>query len=145
VAHRVRARSPTKAPRRGQLCLASAALLWNFVVNRRYRGGKPRQYWPFGGAQDTTGLNQWAPAFLTAVNSALVAYQNGLLGLTWTGGNVTGLVSISYYKGFTVITDPSTGRAENKPTPRSSPVVDTITGWHANPGVATQRRRLALD
>jgi hypothetical protein len=50
-------------------------------------------------------------------------------------------VNVSYYNGFTVVTNPTTGRARNVPTLRGTPVVDTVTGIVARVQVGSQRRR----
>src|SRR6516162_9032191 len=42
---------------------ASACALLNIPVARRYRGGKPRVYWPFGSAPDISTPQTWSTAF----------------------------------------------------------------------------------
>ena len=51
-------------------------------------------------------------------------------------------VNISFYEGFTVVTDARTGRSRNVSQRRpDGPTVDVITGFSINPKLGSQRRR----
>lgn len=127
--------------RAGTPLSASSAVLVNYLIGRRYRGGKPRNYLPWGQSGDLNNKTQWAGAFLTLVNSDLSGYFSGVIGTTSGGTTISQHVNVSYYDGFTVITNPVTGRARNVAKLRSSPLVDVILSYAASPRVASQRRR----
>jgi len=120
---------------------ASAALLQSFEIDRRYRGGHPRTYWPFGGEADMQDAQTWTTVFIGTCGDALAAHF-----AEWSADLVPGIttvtpVNVSYYEGFTVHTG-TTGRARNVSTPRVTPVVDGITGYITRTGIAQIRRRL---
>lgn len=120
---------------------AAVAALTSWGILRRYRGGKPRSYWPFGTGSDLATLQTWNSTFLTAIQGGVQLWLNEAL--TFASGTVTlaALVSISYYNGFTVVTNPITGRARNVPKLRVAPVSDDIVTFSHGPKLATQRRR----
>lgn len=122
-----------------QLPAGNAALI-NYLVQRRYRGGKPRTYLPAGTSPDVLSGQTWQVAFVAAVNAGWGAFTGALSTSPPTGTTITGLVNVSYYQGFTVHTG-STGRAHNVSTPRTTPLVDTISGFTVDPEFGTQRRR----
>jgi hypothetical protein len=110
-------------------------------IGRRYRGGKPRQYWPFGASADLVDAQHWTAAFQTSLGTAWNAVNAGASALTWTGGGTNRSVNISYFQGFTVVTNPITGRARNAAKLRTTPLVDTVGSAVVSSRVATQRRR----
>jgi len=120
---------------------AGTAACVSMTLGRRYRGGKPRTYWPFGIQTDLLTPQTWASAFVTAVTNAaqdFAAYiAAGASGATALGPQV----NVSYFSGFVVITSPITGRATNTPVRRVTPLVNNITGWACNPNLGSQRRR----
>lgn len=127
--------------RSGTTIPASLAALEKLHVNRRYRGGHPRTYWPFGVAADQADAQTWDAGFLTDQATAFALWNSAILSLTPGSAATVGQVNVSYYKGFTVHTG-VTGRARNVPTPRATPVIDRITDFSWPAGMASQRRRL---
>lgn len=117
------------------------ALVVNYHIDRRYRGGKPRSYFPFGVGSDMTTRRSWDSAFVTAVQGALNTFFATCIGSTSGTTSITQQVSVSYFSGFTVVTDPTTGRAKNVPVRRATPLVDPITGITASLKPGSQRRR----
>lgn len=121
---------------------ASMCVVAHYQINRRYRGGKPRGYWPFGDSGELASRVAWSSAFVAACASDLttffVAISNKTHGTTTFGSHI----SVSYYSGFHVVTNPKTGRAENVPTPRPSPLIDPIVGLTCSTKPGNQRRRL---
>jgi hypothetical protein len=119
------------------------ALLQNFTIARRYRGGKCRTYWPFGtpgnlNADDVT----WTAAFLATAATAWTNFYNGVQALTGIGITSLTHVNVSYYHGFASVQNPVTKRWRNIPTPVAGPVTpDLITGNTFRPEVSQQRRR----
>lgn len=127
---------------RGGVALpASAAVLASQKVLRRYRGGHPRTYWPFGSDGDMADAQTWTAGFVTAAHNALNTYY---IGLAATMPSVLGTVTncnVSYYEGFTVHTG-TTGRARNVSTPRGTPIVDLVVDFVIQAGIAQIRKRL---
>jgi hypothetical protein len=109
-------------------------------IGRRYRGGKPRTYWPVGKAEDITAAGLWSSASAANVSAAWGSWVADVL-TTGVGCTLTQIVNVSYFKGFTVVTNPMTGRARNVPTVRASPVVDNILSHTVDQKIGSQRRR----
>lgn len=112
-----------------------------FQIARRYRGGKPKIFQHFGMGADLANNGTWGSVFIGAVSTGWTAFQAAVLAAVWTGGGTLSQVNVSYFSGFTVVTNPITHRARNVPTLRGAPVIDTITGFAVEVGVASQRRR----
>lgn len=126
----------------------SACVVTNWIINRRYRGGKPKAFWPFGIASDVVGDNAWDSGLLSTVNTMLTALLGELGGHTWSGGGTDRQVSVGYYEGFVNFTGP-TGRTRPRSTLREvsgvpTPNVDTVTGIEMDNRIGSQRRRLSL-
>lgn len=116
--------------------------LTSMPIARRYRGGKPRSYWPFGSSDVLTGAGAWDATFCTNVTGALETYLGHLEGLTVTDTVLAQLCSVSYYQGFTAVTNPITGRTRDVPKVRTGTIpVDPILSLSTSTKVATQRRR----
>jgi hypothetical protein len=133
--------APVPGTRPGGVLPASTAVLQSQEVLRRYRGGHPRTYWPFGSDDDLADANTWFAAFVNTVHAALVAHFTD-----WSTDLVPGLVSvvnvnISYYEGFTVFTGP-TGRMSNRNKPRPIPVIDLIVSTIVRESIAAITRRI---
>lgn len=125
----------------GELSAGTCALL-NWSINRRYRGGKPRMYLPFGSATDLTNPQTWTGAFTSAVHAAITAVTNSAVANPPAGSSITNVVSVSYYSGFASYQNPVTKRWHNVNTPRTTPLQDVVTGSSVNAIPASQRRRL---
>ena len=128
--------------RGGNPLAAGTAFLVNFGLSRRYRGGKPRNYWPFLDSGDLNGPSQWLSASVTAAGAALNAYWAAVEAITAGTTVMGGLRNVSYYEGFTAVTNPITGRTKDVAKLRTGgPVVDVLTSTHFNGIPASQRRR----
>lgn len=141
--------STTTVPgtRTGAELPASTCVLTNSHVARRYRGGKPRNYLPWGIATDLVDPQHWNPTaisgFQGGVNSLVTRLQN-------PHGSLAGLalVNVSYYQGSTgkvVGDDPKYQHGITIPTKRPVPQVDPIGLVLVNPRPGTQRRRLLFS
>lgn len=121
---------------------AAVATLANMPIGRRYRGGKPRSYWPFGTTTDLQSAQLWEDAYVSEIAGDLETYLAGLEGLTESGTVLSQLVSISYYHGFTAVTNPITGRTRDVPNVRTVALApDPILAIVVSKKVASQRRR----
>jgi hypothetical protein len=127
--------------RGGTTPTASVSALMNFTIARRYRGGKPRVYLPFGNTGDIASPQSWGGSFVTAMNTAWASFITAAVAAVWTGGGTLAQVNVSYYEGFEPFKGPS-GRYRNIPTLRGTPVVDVVSSVVCNSKIASQRRRL---
>lgn len=133
----------TTAGTRGSSPLpAGACVLVNQPFARRYRGGKSRTYWPFGEGGDLVTAQDWNPTAVVDFTDAIQLTLDSVLGVAFGGTTIVSLCSISYYHGFTPVTNPITGRTRDVPTVRSVAIApDVISTFSINPKVASQRRR----
>lgn len=118
----------------------SLAVVVKWVIARRYKGGKPKSYLP--GAADMLSLE--ANGVSTATRNGADTWAVHMLSDPAAGSypNITApkLVMVSYYSGFHNVTLPS-GRQVSRPTLRSTPQIDPITGHTTNLIYGHQRRR----
>lgn len=128
--------------RAGTNVTAEQCVVTSYEITRRYRGGHPRGYWPFGVVGDQASVKTWSAGLVTAVNSGMAAFMTAVEAAGWSGAGTIQQCNISYFKGFTVVTSPTTGRARNVPTLRAIPVVDNVTSIVARSSIGVQRRRL---
>lgn len=131
----------TDGTRAGNELPAGTCLLVNYTIGRRYRGGKPRSYFPWFTSEDLSTRQLWEPSPISAVNALLATFFTAMLTVGSGSTDLTQHVNISYYDGFTVQTNPGTGRAKNVPTKRVTPLVDNIASFATSTRVASQRRR----
>lgn len=118
------------------------ALVSSYIIGRRYRGGHPRGYWPLGQATNLQTPQTWTSAFISGVHNDLNDFFTNIRADGWSGSGTLTHVNVSYYTGFTVVTDPLTGRARNVPTLRGTPLIDAITSRIERIRIGVQRRRL---
>lgn len=116
----------TAGTRSGQPLVASTCVVMNHSIARRYRGGKPRSYCPFGIATDPQTAGTWQAGFLTTVNTAWSTFITTALAAASGGVTLTEFASVSYYHAKVL---------------RTTPVVDPITQSLARTRIGTQRRR----
>jgi hypothetical protein len=131
----------TDGSRPGGQLPGGTCVLVGFVIARRYRGGKPRSYFPWGSETDLNIRQQWFPELTNAVDSGLATYFSSVIGTTVGSLTITEHVNISYYEGFTSVQNPVTHRWRNIPTPRAVPLVDNILSFSASLRPSSQRRR----
>lgn len=127
--------------RTGGALPGGTALLVNYKVNRRYRGGKPRSYLPAGVVTDVQNPQTWLPAFVSTAGTAWNTFLQHITSVISPAG-VTSMkqVNVSLYEGFHTFVD-SSGRSHSIPTYRDVAQVDDILGALVNPNFGSQRRR----
>lgn len=126
----------------GDPLAAEVCALHNLTISRRYRGGKPRIYWPIGIGSDLNSPSAWKGASITAFEVGLNDYIISIIGTSSSGTVFGPFVSISYYDGFTSVLNPITGRTRDVPKVRSVAIApDPITTLAINPKPGSQRRR----
>jgi uncharacterized MAPEG superfamily protein len=117
------------------------AVVVGYQIARRYRGGKPRNYFPFLTSADLQTRQLWATAAIGNVRDQFSSFIGAVLGATGGSTTITAHVNVSYYQGSRVVTSPTTGRARNVPILRAAPQVDTINSFLVRPIPGSQRRR----
>lgn len=120
-----------------QVCVAI-----QYVISRRYRGGKPKGFWPLGVENDVSGGRLWTTGAQSAFLTGLDNFAASVLGSTIGSGSISQQVNVSYYQGFISAQNPVTHRWRNIPTLRGTPVVDTIVARVVQPALGSQRRRV---
>lgn len=119
-----------------------ACLLLNFTIDRRYRGGKPRTYNPWGTSTDLATERTWETTFLTDVTTGWGTFAGDIGAAVIGPASIDAQVNVSYYKGFLPVQNPVTLRWRNIPTARAAALVDVIASFSPNPLVGSQRRRI---
>lgn len=117
------------------------AVVVNYQLARRYRGGKPRNYLPWLSSASLVNRQTWGSTDIVDVADAMEAFYSACIGSTASGCTIASHCNVSYYDGFTVVTNPVTGRARNAPKLRATPVVDDVTGLTVLGRPGSQRRR----
>ncbi len=116
------------------------ALNVEFDIARRYRGGKPRCFLPPAVASGLVDESHWSSSTLTSVNTGFAAFIAEIEALTVGAVGALAHVNLSYYKGFTNITN-SSGRERAVPTYRAAALLDTVEGYATKAVVGSQKRR----
>ena len=127
--------------RSGHSLPASNSLMVQFLIARRYRGGKPKIFLPVGVAEDLATGPTWSTSFLTATSTGFQAFIAAVNAAGWAAAGTLTHVNVSYFQGFTSVQNPVTHRWRNVPTVRGAVVVDPITAYGVEVGIASQRRR----
>jgi hypothetical protein len=121
--------------RTGDFAPASACVISSWEIIRRYRGGHPRTYWPFGtaGTYAATSSKLWDPGFIADVSLKLNTWTNLMTSGTVGSTTFDLLVNVSYID-----------KAINPVPPyrRTTPVVDTLISHVEKQRICSQRRRL---
>jgi hypothetical protein len=125
----------TAGGRTGDNAPGSACVLVSWDIARRYRGGHPRSYFPFGtaGTYGATSTKFWDTGFIADVQSLIDTWLAAVQGHDISGTEFSTLVNLSYYS------------KEITPTPpyrRVTPITDAITAGTVKDRICSQRRRL---
>jgi len=121
---------------------ANVAVLVNYHINRRYRGGKPRSYLPFGVGSDVQTGQLWTTAFHDLVQTQWLQFLTNVANQAMGSGNANStLVNVSYYW-----QEPPADGSPIKPgtpsTVRPTPQVDDITDTRVSTAFGSQRDRV---
>jgi hypothetical protein len=120
---------------------AATCALLNLHIARRYRGGKPRHYMPWGVTADINTVQTWSAGFIAAAKAGWDSFMTANEAAVWAGGTITGEVNVSYYEGFTNVPYGTPTKYRRTPTLRVSPLVDAVQSVTCNQSFASQRRR----
>jgi hypothetical protein len=125
----------------GDTLAGGTAVVVSYLINRRYRGGKPRNYFPWGDSNSLNTRQAWLPAYVAEVAAGVATAISTFIGTVEGATTISAHANVSYYSGFTVQTNPGTGRARNVPKLRTVPLVDDIVGRAVLGRPGSQRRR----
>jgi hypothetical protein len=119
---------------------ASVAVVAQYHINRRYRGGHPRGYWPLFGGQNLATAGQWKATDMASLTTSLNAHITAIKAIT-AGVTVGNQCAVSYYAPGAWV-----NAANSKPkwlAPyRNPPLVDDVSQVTINPKPGSQRRRV---
>lgn len=115
--------------RTGDFQPANVAMVCSFEINRRYRGGHPRKYLPWGtsGTMATGSTIDWDSGFVFDCEAKMTAMIAGITGITEGSTTWNQVVNVSY---------------RNAGAVRVTPVVDVVTSTVIRTRICSQRRRL---
>lgn len=125
----------------GQSDISRSAVQF-FRPDRTYRGARPKCFWPFGCDNDVSDEFEWGETFRSDLQASLGVFYAALDGLIAGSTHLTVPVCVSYWEGFTVVISPTTGRARNVPTLRTTPLVKESLGIEVTSRLGSQRRRI---
>jgi len=119
---------------------AQCAVNTEFGIARRYRGGKPRMFWPTPAASNAANAAQWTSTFPSGFDYYVGGFFSHIYGTPV--GNMGSLqhVNISFYQGFKNVTNTS-GRTRAAPTYRAIALVDPVESYITKLEIGSQRRR----
>jgi hypothetical protein len=120
---------------------AETCVLINNHIARRYRGGKPRVYLPYGAANDLVSPQNWIGGFISGMQSAWNAFLAGITSFPGPPA-LSGQVAVSYFHGSTWHQNSVTGAWKRVATQRATPLVDAVTSSTVNIKPGSQRRRM---
>jgi hypothetical protein len=124
----------------GNAVPANCAMNVEFGIARRYRGGKPRIFWPPPGYNSLLDNSHWDSTILGDVNTATAALFTDIAALSIGAFTPLAHVNLSYYAGFKNIAN-SSGRERAVPQYKDTATLDSITGYFAKAIVGSQKRR----
>lgn len=119
---------------------AQCAMNVEYNIARRYRGGKPRMFVPPSQTSDMVNASHWSPSVVTATTAYMLAFFTAVEAISVGAVGALQHVSLSYYNGFTNITN-SSGRERAVPKYRAAALVDPVEGYAAKAVIGSQRRR----
>lgn len=124
----------------GGTLTSNAATNVEFDIARRYRGGKPRMFFPPPDDTALGSIDKFSTSFIGNVNTGVAAWFAAIEALSVGSMGALQHVNLSYYQGFTNVTN-SSGRTRAAPKYRATALVDTVTGYACKAVVGSQRRR----
>jgi hypothetical protein len=125
----------------GNPLTGASAVVIGGQIARRYRGGKPRNYFPWGSASDLVTRQSWTGAYLSLVATNFASCIATIIGTTEGPITITNHVNVSYYSGSTGHVTPDGNRGYTTPIRRAVPVTDIINGSTVRTAPGSQRRR----
>lgn len=121
---------------------ASVCMNVEYNIARRYRGGKPRIYWPGPPAAGLADNSHWGSSTLTSFNSATSAFFAALNALSIGAMGTLQHSNVSFFHGKNTASPPWRGPGyKYPPAYRATALVDTVEGYSAKAEIGSQKRR----
>lgn len=111
-----------------------------FNIARRYRGGKPRMFFPPPDTADTLNPSTFNSTFVSGMNGAVGSFFADVVTNSTPYVGSPEIVLLSYYHGFTNITN-SSGRTRAVPTYKSTATLDFVESYSTKARMGSQKRR----
>jgi len=124
----------------GTSLVAAAANNVEFGIARRYRGGKPRMFLPPPTSNFQQDDGNYNDSFVGTTGTNVAAFFTAVEAISVGAVGALAHVNLSYYSGFTNITN-SSGRTRAVPKYRAAALVDTVNGYFGKKVIGSQRRR----
>jgi hypothetical protein len=121
---------------------APTAINVEFDIARRYRGGKPRIFWPPATESELANMSTWDSTFVGTFNTGVTSFFAAIAALSIGAMGALSHVNLSYYQGFVNVTN-SSGRTRAAPKYRPVATVDPISGYATKAEIGSQKRRRA--
>ena len=119
---------------------AATATNVEFGIARRYRGGKPRMFFPPASHSELLDQGHWSSTYLSGFKTAVAGFFAALEALSIGSMGTLQHVNLSYYKGYTNVEIPGR-RATSIPTYRPTALHDNVTDYFPKGLIGSQRRR----
>jgi hypothetical protein len=124
----------------GTMIPNNCAINIEFDIARRYRGGKPRIFLPPASSGELLNQDRWSDTAVGTFHTAISGFFTQVEALTIGSMGTLNHVNLSYYKGFTNVTN-SSGRTRAAPKYRTVALSDPVEGYAVKLEVGSQRRR----
>jgi len=111
----------------GSALTAETCVLINLIIGRRYRGGKPRLYWPLGASVDLNDPQHWTSSWVGLVQPKVNAFFANLLSAPYGAVTLDHIANVSYYSNKVL---------------RPTPIWDPVLAYVVNLQPGSQRRRM---
>lgn len=111
-----------------------------YLIGRRYRGGKPKGYWPFGTVTDLATLASWSDALVAAVDSQFATFIADVVAESEASIALAAHINLSYKHLFDNVTN-SSGREHAIPRYKATASHDLVVGYKGHTELTSQRRR----
>jgi hypothetical protein len=114
-----------------------------FHSDRRFRGGHPKTFAPFGTATDYAGSSEaeWDGSLVDAVTTGWGNFIAAVLATSGLSTTLAGWIYPSFYSGYNTVGPFPDGKFKYPPKPRAVAAVYGITGFTVNSKYGSQRRR----
>ena len=124
----------------GQMDNQIAAVI-KYVIDRRYRGGKPKMYLPAVPNNVQLDTAHFTNTYANDMGTGFSNFQAGLSGISSGGTSLANVVNVSFYSGFNAIENLADGRWRNVPKYRGAPVIDVVSSFTCDTLMGSQKRR----
>jgi hypothetical protein len=131
----------TVGTRAGDPLAPSTSVISSYQISRRYRGGKPRNNWPLGTADDMGGVGEWGAGSVTAFNDGIADYIDANTGLSASSTTLEKQINISYFSGIDWTPYGNPTKYRPVPKPLAVPIVDNVDSIVVRSAVGSVRRR----